>query len=422
MLSTVTMSVAYALLANRSNAKELISKASTEYARGLQMINKALRDPVQALEDDTLASVIVLGIFEVITGSGARPGGWCSHAEGANILVKLREKNQTLTELGRTLHVMVRSQMTVHCLITLTSPHLGVDWWMKFGTKDGLPALCARLSLETAELHAETNQVLTSAERIPEDIARVVKLVQVGKALEEKYEQWAKVLPSTWRPRSVAWVDAAYQHNLDTATAYPGRVDEYADISIATACNMMRASRILLAADIVRSSAWLGSGDQDYRITTEYTCASRVSKVMIEDIIASVPSFLGHKINGGSSKTSVVGSAELVGKGALALFIVWPLFVTTMSDFIDPAQRIWAWGRLRYITNELGIGQAGHYSRFDIQIPSMFIMKDKLAEQEGQEFANKQCVEVMKQRINYRLNWQTESVIAGILGCNPIAA
>lgn len=65
MLPTFTMAVAYALMGNRNNENELLPKAAKEYSRGLEMMNEALRDPVRALEDDTLASVILLGLFEV---------------------------------------------------------------------------------------------------------------------------------------------------------------------------------------------------------------------------------------------------------------------------------------------------------------------------------------------------------------------
>ena len=63
--STAVSAVALASLANRPNSKNLLPKAREIYTKALALTNAALRDPVQAKTDQTLSSVLLLGIFEV---------------------------------------------------------------------------------------------------------------------------------------------------------------------------------------------------------------------------------------------------------------------------------------------------------------------------------------------------------------------
>jgi hypothetical protein len=57
--------VSLAALGNRPNAKQLLVKAETAYARAISEVNQALRDPRRQTSDSTLSSVLLLGLFEV---------------------------------------------------------------------------------------------------------------------------------------------------------------------------------------------------------------------------------------------------------------------------------------------------------------------------------------------------------------------
>ena len=64
-LNTSIMAVSMASFGNRRRHKPVLAKAAKHYAKALQQINEALLDPDLALEDQTLATVIILGLFEV---------------------------------------------------------------------------------------------------------------------------------------------------------------------------------------------------------------------------------------------------------------------------------------------------------------------------------------------------------------------
>lgn len=70
------------------------------------------------------------------------------------------------------------------------------------------------------------------------------------KVLESQFIEWEENVPRAWKYNVVAWVDDSDQEGIDgegleDMAEFPGRRDEYVDISIATAYNIMRASRIM---------------------------------------------------------------------------------------------------------------------------------------------------------------------------------
>jgi hypothetical protein len=229
---------------------------------------------------------------------------------------------------------------------------------MQFGTKDGLPSTCARLSLETFDLHSKINRKILEGKQQTSDIEKVMELLKSAKELESKFREWEATLPDMWRPSPVAWIDDSEEIS-ENAFALPGRIDKFVDISIATAINVVGAARLLLIGDIVQATAWLCPPYQDYKATPEYLSAVRTSRQLIENILASVPYFLGQLP---TTEASSPGPEDLLGTSALALFLTWPLFMTKISDFATKDQRKWAAGRLRYIANEKGIGQALTFS------------------------------------------------------------
>lgn len=66
-LSVAFQAVAMAALANRPNSRGrgLLPKAMGQYAKALKATNLALQNPAQQKSDQTLASILMLGFFEV---------------------------------------------------------------------------------------------------------------------------------------------------------------------------------------------------------------------------------------------------------------------------------------------------------------------------------------------------------------------
>lgn len=65
LLRTAFSACAFAAIGNRPNSKALLPQAHLNYQKALLSINCALADPRQQMQDQTLAAVLLLQMFEV---------------------------------------------------------------------------------------------------------------------------------------------------------------------------------------------------------------------------------------------------------------------------------------------------------------------------------------------------------------------
>lgn len=65
VLTTALAAVGLAALSNIRLSPRMMLQARKEYTTALSQTNYALRDPVLSKRDDTLAAVVLLGMFEV---------------------------------------------------------------------------------------------------------------------------------------------------------------------------------------------------------------------------------------------------------------------------------------------------------------------------------------------------------------------
>lgn len=85
--------------ANISNAPSLMMKARHGYGMALRNLRDALAQPATAVQDETFASVVLLSLFEDI--SGERNGLYSSHTAGFEFLMKVRGEGQLESQMGR---------------------------------------------------------------------------------------------------------------------------------------------------------------------------------------------------------------------------------------------------------------------------------------------------------------------------------
>ncbi|KAJ4255036.1 hypothetical protein NW762_009840 [Fusarium torreyae] len=358
------------------------SKALGYYTKALSATFTALKDPVLSKEDSTLAAVLLLGLFENITAKQLGMLAWGSHIEGAIQLVRAREKKQIQTRTGLALFVATRTQMIIHTLTTGSPPAMGVEWWITDNVKNYYGAECQRLNIRTAELRAESNRLMTTLSRSPENIELLLDIIRRCQILDQQHVAWANQLPDYFRYKSVAWEDNVPNGDYAMAEVYPGRIDAYQDLWVVSVWNMMRCSRIILASLIVRCAAWV-CAPVDYRTTPEYATAARTCHDTITDIIASVPYQLGWF----SKRKDLLEQANLSSfgcgeedalKGLPGYFLTWPLTCVQGQDYTTDTQRAWVKGRLQFIGNHIGIRYANVLNQLNLRVPSMLIRRDGL--------------------------------------------
>lgn len=436
---------ALASLGNRvkSVGTDFVAAAHSEYAKALRTTQAALQDPVKCTSDSVLATVLLLGMFENITAKKLGEFAWGSHVEGAIQLVKARGKKQLQTQTGLQLFIAVRTQQIIHALTSGSPPVMGVDEWLDNAVNDSYAAHCQRLNLQTSELRAELTHIMThgttatspnspfspSSSSAPpppltceQRTTRILSLMRRSQDLDRAVVDWMVSLPAHWRYRTLCWQNYVANTDYAHADVFPGRVDVYNDVWIASVWNMARVTRLILASITVRCAAWACS-PVDYRTTPEYAHSARVCAEVISDVLASVPYHLGWHYrtkknrrtgqgqgrgkrnrnwdNNGDDATEDedeygedgdgpdeeqlsgfgCGEDENGTKGLAGYFLTWPLACVMGQDYLTEDQRIWVRGRLRYIGEELGIRYANILAQLQVRIPSMLIRRDGLMAQ-----------------------------------------
>ncbi|RDW65065.1 hypothetical protein BP6252_10716 [Coleophoma cylindrospora] len=351
--------VSIAALGRRPNSRGLLAKANSFYVKALGEINLALRDPELATHDSTLAAVVLLVFFETLTSAGGMKA-WSSHMEGAIALVKFRGREQHMSQMGRDLFATVRKQAMAYYAASSPSIDYGVDWHAQPLDSEVEQAIY-ELDFRAAELRHETKAVIPFATRSDEGVEKVLRLLKRAQALQQAYADWIDSLPPSWRAGTAAWIEEVPQEKLQHASAYPGLVRSYRDITTAADYVSGLATRLQIFIPILRCVAWLNPL-LDYKITPEYLVAARLSRQIIADIIASVPYFCGWSKEAESPSPEITKfhSADAVtAKGVTGMFIMAPIFTAATSDFVSSPQQTWLLGRLEYIENSMGISHAG---------------------------------------------------------------
>lgn len=198
--------------------------------------------------------------------------------------------------------------------------------------------------------------------RSPENIAAIRDLMRQCQARDRDLINWSRSLPQYFHCKGVAWESSLPDGDFFKAEVYPGRVDAFEDLWVASLWNTMRCARIALASIIVRSSAWL-CAPLDYRTTPEYATCSQTCINLITDIIASIPYQLGWF----SKRKGLLQRASLTGygcgeddseKGLAGYFVTWPLSCVLTQDYSSDSQKAWVKGRLNYVATGLGVRYA----------------------------------------------------------------
>lgn len=239
---------------------------------------------------------------------------------------------------------------------------MGAEWWINDAIKDENAAAVQRLNIRVGELRAEVNRLLATLIRYPENIDLMMDMIRKCQTVDQGLVSWANNLPECFAWKTVAWQDELTDGDYAHAEVFPGRIDAYQDLWIASIWNMKRTSRIVLASLIVRMAAWICS-PLDYKTTPEYATAAHTCVESINDIIASVPFQLGwfakrkHLLEEANLSSFGCGEED-AQKGLPGYFLTWPMTCILGQDYLTDAQRVWVRGRLEFIGNQLGVRYA----------------------------------------------------------------
>ncbi|KAK0628002.1 White-opaque regulator 1 [Lasiodiplodia hormozganensis] len=104
-------------LYRHSHNPEFEKLAWRRYLDAIRVTNEALRDPAVATKDSSLLAVIILGLFESISGRTRQSlEAWENHVNGAAALISLRGRRQLETAVGRRMLMQITSSLLISCL------------------------------------------------------------------------------------------------------------------------------------------------------------------------------------------------------------------------------------------------------------------------------------------------------------------
>ncbi|KAM5475410.1 hypothetical protein MauCBS54593_001098 [Microsporum audouinii] len=347
-------SVGMATLANINYSADLRIAAREQYAHALSLTNAMLRDPIKAKQPEALDTVMLLGMFEVITCRSNRSlSSWRSHHEGALALLKLRSTPSPEDIVNFRMFVQARGQILSSCLLTSSRapPFLaGVprECQAALPKSEALLEDVTTLLVKLCNLRAEIeDRTLTSPDHIiSQAFILEAEFIASEAELWEHYPY--EILPVLGRetpPSPADEVYGSYYHS-------------YTDYFVPNIYNALRGARILITEIIDEASPKLSPSSTLYSQIDNLPLLMEQSRTAALqaaiDICASVPYDLGSVEIKRKDGTNLGRNGRAVG----GYVLLWPLCLAGDLPYAPTSLRDWAVNRFEYIGRALGIKQA----------------------------------------------------------------
>jgi hypothetical protein len=333
--------VGLASFSHSVHAPALMVRARREYVSALKLTNVALRSPTEAKKDTTLFSVMILGIFETVTGNSERSlAAWAEHMNGAAALVKLRGKDQFKTQAGLRMFLQVTSNLMLSCIQRTTAMPAHIIELRKEAGKymEDQPAWkLSEIIIDFTIFRAAVRDVKLVGPR---------EIVAAGLAIDRRFIEAFAALPEEWHYK-VVYTDETPE------LIWNGNYHVYKENWMAHIWNGMRVCRIMLHETIrdqlLSASTAMTPIFTEYEIAAQNDSSMNAMLQMRADILASVP-----------HHTPLAFSEKPISllEGSRAYFVLWPLYLCGAMDVTTEPIRNWVIARLRAIGESVGIKQA----------------------------------------------------------------
>ncbi|KAK7700442.1 hypothetical protein SLS57_012083 [Botryosphaeria dothidea] len=277
-------------LYRQSHNPEFEKLAWKRYLEAIQRTNEALRSPQMATKDSSLLAVIILGLFESISGRGRESlVAWENHINGAAALISMRGRRQLETAVGRRMLMQITSNLLISCIqrdIVFPEPIKDLmDEAIKdhFVDRDNPLYRLREIMMDFANFRAHwRNRAVWDCRAI---VDRSLELDAELVSLQDS-------LPPSWRYRTVPTDD-------DPDIIVNGYYHVYPGYWQAQVWNSMRTCRLLLygmmrKALLTGFSATPPAFANEARYTTAFADCTRILYALQAEVQASVPQHIGY--------------------------------------------------------------------------------------------------------------------------------
>ncbi|KEF56874.1 uncharacterized protein A1O9_07064 [Exophiala aquamarina CBS 119918] len=237
-LQAAIEAVGTAALANVFHAPSAAAKSKKQYSWALMATKRALNNPTQALADETMMAIILLGLFETVTfDTWDHYQGWETHVQGATALLELRGRQQFNTERGGQLFIQLRSQILSTCMQRhIPVPKTLMQMWDTFYTSK-TRKWWQRRNLATSNSICEISFRLVNLRAALRNgkIAGAQTIIDTAIAIDEDLVTWRTTMPLEWNYTTV-----------DAPDNFGGTAHTYPNLWVAEAWKNWRILRILV--------------------------------------------------------------------------------------------------------------------------------------------------------------------------------
>ncbi|QSZ32375.1 hypothetical protein DSL72_001949 [Monilinia vaccinii-corymbosi] len=346
-------------LANFWKSPDFHLHAHKKYTSALRLVSSRLRNE-EARADQTLVAVMLLGLYETNTCTGPQSmQSWTKHIIGASSLMQLRGKQCLETPIGRNLFLHLRAQVITNCLQRHVAIPAVIRDWSRYtlqfqSPNDAHATILSEQIMEFCDLRATMAYF--------HDYRNAKTIITSSLAIDAKLVEWTLNYPSDCMSYKTI---ALRQRSDDVFSDY---YHIYDSVWAAALWNHYRCVRILINEVVYVQLKHLKDAHPELfvleprnHIFAEAQVEASITTViqLSHDICASVPFMLGYK----EGVEVTLNSAKAVSGNLL----LWPLYTAACTTVVSDIMCQWVAGRLRIISDVMGIKQAAPLSHILIK-------------------------------------------------------
>jgi Fungal specific transcription factor domain len=336
-LTACARAVGLASISHDMRRPEVMEKARHQYSQALSITNKALQSPKKALLDETLAAVMLLSLFELVSHQDQESSNkWASHINGALSLLVLRGSTQFKSTMGMLMFTQISSNIRVNCV----QRRLRMPPDLLFLMSQASPVVDAANPNMRFGGFAAIVDAFTNLRADIEDghITEPASIIRTAREVDERARVLASNLPA-------ACLYDIVDLSTNDAAVFDKKYHIYKDHRVAQQWNTIRMTRLLLH-EIIYDNLIRPELPSYLSLCNHFTQSARH---MASEILASVPQF---------TEFSPMGNPLFSATIASSCFLIWPLELVASSPLSTTSMRVYAIGRLRYMGVEMKVRQA----------------------------------------------------------------
>lgn len=174
--------------------------------------------------------------------------------------------------------------------------------------------------------------------------------------LDRAFKAWEETRESSFCPTISFHIQDIGDFTRCQPALFPGKVDTYLDIYTSAVWNVYRASRLLLLDLIVKLSTKINDGRSP---DTE----DEVAASLISEMISSIPFHLVEDLHVFSREIHTSTTIKNPGRAVGGLLLMHSISITSHLDIVDSSTQQYLKKSLRWIAENMGIGQASILAR-----------------------------------------------------------